>query len=432
MIVRITNKLKSNQLFKDSFWSLLGNIIGRGLSLIAGIIIARLLGKDVYGEYGVIRNTILTIGVFSTFGLGYTSTKFIAEFRQGAKDKIPVFIKYANRITLLFSGLMAMLLFSFSNFVAVEWLKAEHLASSLRILSVLIIFNAITTTQIGVLSGFGLFKAIAKINSYIGALTFLLSVLLTYLYSLNGALMALLIVQIVNCIINYKLVRKFIPYEKDVVNNRSMLKEIISFSTPIALQEAVYSIASWVSSILLIHYSSYGDLGMYSAAMQWNAIILFIPGILRNVILSHLSVASNDLQTHSRILRHTILINSISTLVPTIIVFFGSSLISKIYGNSFVGLNTIISIAVFSTVFTSISNVYAQAFTSLGKNWHMFFIRLLRDTFVLLSFVLLIKVAGMTGSMSMVISNLVIGVIFVILIVMIFNKLNKKNVENKL
>ena len=44
---------KSN-FFKDSSWAVFGNGIGYGLMLLSGIIIARMLGKDLYGEYGFV------------------------------------------------------------------------------------------------------------------------------------------------------------------------------------------------------------------------------------------------------------------------------------------------------------------------------------------------------------------------------------------
>ena len=48
----IKQKINS-KLFRDSFWAVFGNGIGNALMLLSGIIIARLLGKDLYGEYGI-------------------------------------------------------------------------------------------------------------------------------------------------------------------------------------------------------------------------------------------------------------------------------------------------------------------------------------------------------------------------------------------
>lgn len=419
-------KLKKNTLITDSFWSLLGNVIGKGLALLVGILIARFLGKDVYGEYGIIRNTLLTIGIFSTFGLGYTATKYIAEYKNTYPEKLKVYIKSAIQITLVFSGIMAFLLFIFSEIVSKQLLDVDHLATPLRILAVLIVFNAITTTQIGILSGFAKFKELARINSIVGILTFLISAVLTYYYGLNGALLSLLIVQVLNCIFNYRVINKELLQTARYIDKvPGLKKQILRFSTPIALQEFIYSLALWLSNILLIKFSNYGELGMYSVVMQWNSIILFIPGILRNVILSHLSSNSANKDAHQQILSNIIKINFISTLIPCLLVAFFSGLITKAYGPSFKGLAPLISIAVFSTIFTSISNVYAQAYTSLGKNWLMLLFRTLRDVCILLGFIILVQNLHVNGAKALIYSNFVFGVFF-LLIIMFFYKKKKE------
>ena len=57
----IRQNLISSSLFKDSFWAVFGNGLGYFLLLVAGIVIARFLGKDIYGEYGVVKTTMFHI-----------------------------------------------------------------------------------------------------------------------------------------------------------------------------------------------------------------------------------------------------------------------------------------------------------------------------------------------------------------------------------
>lgn len=422
-------KIKNNRLIKDSFWSLAGNVVGRGLSLLAGILVARYLGKDLYGEYGIIRNTILTIGVFSSFGLGYTATKYVANLKKKSKQETIQFVEHALGITFIFCFLMAIVLFLMSNYVSTTILEAPHLSSALQILSGLIIFNGLTTTQIGILSGFGKFKEIAHINSIVGVVTFFTSVLFTYFYGLDGALFALLIAQIINWFLNYIIVKKQIKVGWLNIPkwNRALLKNILYFSTPIALQEMVYVGSSLLGSVLLIKFATYGDLGMYSAAMQWNAIILFIPGILRNVVLSHLSENLSDMKTHDKILKTTIVINIVSTAIPALIVALLSGFIQDFYGKSFDGLSSLISLAVFITVFTSVSNVYAQAYLSKGYNWTMLLIRSIRDFGTLLVFAIIVVNYNIIASQAMIVGALSFSIVFLLIIILLYKQLKTKN-----
>ena len=424
-IFAIKNRIFQSKLIQDSFWSLLGNVIGRGLALAAGIFVARFLGKEIFGEYGMIKSTILSIATFSSFGLGYTATTFVADFKNNKPEYIKLFLRYATRVTLLFSGLMAIGLLMFAPFLADDILEAPHLENALRILAGLIIFNGLNTTQIGVLAGFGKFKEIARINSLIGAVTFFLSIGLTYFFGLNGALLALLLTQIFNWFLNYKEVNLNIPkIDNQIKSDKLLIKKIFNFSTPVALQEALFSASSWISNLVLITYASYAELGMYNAAIQWFSIVLFIPGILRNVVLSHLS-GTESKNKHDRIMKISIIINITMTLIPAIIVFFISGFITQFYGSSFDGLAFLIIIAIFTTVFVSVSNIYAQAYMSLGKNWLMLFIRLFRDVGKILLFLYFIKIGFFSGAESMLYSTLLFSCLSLVLMALIYLKIKK-------
>ena len=58
MFQNLITRWYQSALLKDSFWSLICNIVGKGFSLIAGIVVARCLGKEIYGEYIEISNII--------------------------------------------------------------------------------------------------------------------------------------------------------------------------------------------------------------------------------------------------------------------------------------------------------------------------------------------------------------------------------------
>lgn len=417
---KIKEKIFDSKLLKDSFWSLFGNVMFRGLSLISGIFIARMLGKDIFGEYSIIKNTILSMALFSTFGLGYTSTKYVAEYKNIDKEKLKSIVYYSTNITLVASGIVATILFFNAKYVSEYILGAIHLTFPLKLLSILVILNALTAMQVGVLAGLGKFRAMAHVNMIVGIFTFILSIILTYFFSFNGAMSALLVVQVLNWYLNRKIVAQSINLREGTTKkSRKLLKEIISFSTPIALQEAVYSTIQWTTGLVLIKWASFGELGLYTASMQWNAIILFIPGVLRNVVLSHLSQSSNNEKHHAHIMSVILLINFIMTFIPSLIICILSGYITQFYGNSFHELQKLISISVFISVFASISNVYSQAYMSKGMNWTMFIFRFIRDAGTILMFFTLIKYFD-PGSITMIYSHLALNIIFMIIMIVYY------------
>ncbi len=407
---------------RDSFWALLGNVLGKGLALVAGIAVARFLGSEAYGEYGMIRNNLTMIAIFSSLGLGYTATKFIAECK-GNKEQAYSIHKVVSRITWVTSGVIMVLVIVLANPLA-TWLDAPHLGRLLMLASVAVVFNAVNTTQIGELSGFNAYKEIAFNNTWAGIVTFVVSVGLTFFYGIEGAVIALIISFATNCLLNLRSLKKYLPRQK-VVNGNTNFREILSFTFPVALQESSYSITHWLSTILLIKLAGYGELGLYSAVAQWMGVMLFIPAALRNVALSHLSKSNDDMNTNKQVLKRMLQINLVTTLIPFIVIALLSGWICSWYGESYVGMQSVLNVCMFTTVFNSLSNVLTQNLIAMNQNWYLFTTRIIRDLLILGFAALLILKLG-KGSLMYALASLIFQIIYLFLLLSKQHSLFKK------
>ena len=404
MRLQLLNTIKSQRIFKDSFWALLGSIIGKGLSLFGGILVARLLTKDIYGEYGLIKSTLLYIAVFSTFGLGFTSTRFISKYIAEARERVAFVVKCTRYITFTTSFIMALLLFIFAGPVA-EYLDAPHLVGTLRISSVAIIFNAFDASQIGILSGFGAFKINARNNTIGGVVSFVLSFILTYFWGLNGAILALLLSLLTSVLLNYFSINTILkPFEQEEkLSDRSLketAKELIKFSFPIALQEGLYAVTHWGTSIVLVKLVGYGEMGLYAAAGQWSAVVQFIPGVLRNVTLSHLSGNTGNLEKHGKTVKTMVSVNFLSTFLPWLGISLFSGLICKAYGDTYSAMRGVLVLTVCTALPNSVSNVFSQELISRGKNWFLLFSRVVKDVMNLVLLYVILSNFALPGAIT--------------------------------
>lgn len=378
---KVRQRLRKSPLFKDSFWAVFGNALGYGLLMLAGILIARLLGSDLYGEYGVVKSTMFYIASFATLGLGVTSTKYVAEYLNGREEYVKCLIRDSRIITLITSGAFAVVLLSFSQPLA-DFLDEPQLSTPFRYLGAIIIFRALNTTQTGILGGLKMYRQNARNSFLSGVFMIAACVPFTYYFSLDGALASLILSQIFNWTINSFTIRK---KTRKLCNQKekSFIGELFRFSFPVALQESSYFVCAWGGMMILTKFSTLSDVGIYSAASQWNAIILFIPSTLYNVVLSHLSTHSNDFRSQLRIVKLMLLTNFIATLFPFLIVWVCSDWIQSFYGESYQGMARVMNILVFATIFTCCSNVLRSEFVALGKNWQLLIIRAFKDCFFL-------------------------------------------------
>jgi O-antigen/teichoic acid export membrane protein len=66
---------------RGTFWSIAGAGVAQGLALGVSMIGARVLGREGFGELGIVTSTVGMFGVFAGLRLGTTATKYVAELR---------------------------------------------------------------------------------------------------------------------------------------------------------------------------------------------------------------------------------------------------------------------------------------------------------------------------------------------------------------
>lgn len=403
-------QIKNSILFKDSFWAVAGNGFGNVLLLFAGILIARFLGKDVYGIYGIAKSTMFQVACFSTFGLGYSSTKFIAQYATSDTSKLKSIAICAIKITIIFSLIIGILTFCFSGLFA-TYVNNPDMKNVFRFISVLIVFRSLSTVCAGILAGFKLFKRLAINNIVSGFVMVIISVPLAYHLQLGGAMVALAISQIVLSILNITSVSKIIKSLHEQ-SDESSTYSLLKFSLPVAIQELSYSIFIWSSNLIMAKYASLGEVGIYSACSQWNAVVLMIPNLLYNVVLSYLSGTSVN-KEHSKLLYRMIVINFICALIPFIIIVILSPIIVSFYGTSFLGMQKVLNILILSTVFYSCANVFYSDLLSINKGWVLCITKTARDVITIIAlYVTLTNTNGINAAINYAIINVLSAILF--------------------
>lgn len=424
-ISTIKDRLLRSKLFKDSFWAVFGNGLGNALLLLAGIIIARFLGKDVYGEYGLVKSTMFYISGFATFGLGFSATKYVAQYLSQDKTQIKSIIKSAILITSVFSGFITLLLFIFAEELA-NFLDEPTLAIAFKFLGIIVFFKSLNTTEAGIMAGYGNFKQLAFNNVATGALMLILAIVLTYYFGLKGSLAALAASQVFSAFVNgvsiYKR-NKTLPSQSKV----SYVKSLVSFSFPLALQESSYTICNWGGILVLTKLSTLGEVGLYTAAAQWNAIILFLPGLLKNVVLSHLSFANNDVAKHRNTVKTMLIVNFVCTLIPFVVVYILADWIVSFYGETFKEMTTILRVYTFITIPSCCAEVLKSEFISLGRNWLMFTIRFFRDVSLLVFAYIFISYSnGVNGALYYALAYMTAIIIYISCLVIFYIRQTKQ------
>lgn len=275
----------------------------------------------------------------------------------------------------------------FSKQIAEKLFNSVDLTLQVQIIAIWLFFSAFTTLQQAYIFGLSEYKSLSRINIYVGIFTFIVTVVFTRIWNLNGALYSLVTVQVVNCILNYHLLRQILGRQSEETSSVPYpVWSLISANIPITLHDLSYAFFAWLGSFVIVKYYSYQQLGLYSVGMQWFTIIIYIPSVLRNVVLSTLSSGTNDSKS---VVTTMVKINLSVTAITSALVIIGYPFISMLYGKAYNNMQYTIAFLCLAAILTSVINVYIQSLISMSKYWIVLVLRLFYDVSIITLFIIL-------------------------------------------
>jgi O-antigen/teichoic acid export membrane protein len=85
---------------------------------MASIIAARVLGRTVFGEFGMIQSTLNMFMTFANLGVGLTATKYVAEFRKTDPQRAGRIIAMSTAMAAVLGTAVGVVLVATSSWVA--------------------------------------------------------------------------------------------------------------------------------------------------------------------------------------------------------------------------------------------------------------------------------------------------------------------------
>ena len=361
------------RLAKGVFWSLAGAVFSRGMMLAASILVARMLGREVFGELGIIRSTVGMFGVFAGFGLGLTATKHVAEFRQSDPERAGRIIGLSSLFALGTGGLIALVLFIFAPWLSAHTLAAPHLSGVLRVGCLFLLLNALNGAQTGALAGFEAFRTIARVNLFVGLSSFPILVGGAYFWGLHGAVWGLTLNMGVLWILNHMALRREslrtgVPFA--ITDCMRELPVLWRFSLPAALSGVMVGPVVWVCNAMLVNQpNGYSEMGLFTAALAFQALLFFIGGTLNAPLLSMIS--NKGAQMNDKVGRVNILSSWMVGVIPAIPLLCFPEIPQMLFGKDYIGQSFKItfSIIIFYTCIMMFKQGLARTLAANNLMW---------------------------------------------------------------
>ena len=359
--------------FKGTSWAIFGAAISQGLGFLCMLIVARILNPELFGEFSTIRTTTAMFGIFAGFGLGYTASKHIAQYRSIDPLRAGRIWGLVD-VTASFSSLIICgVIYVFSSYIAEHIMKASHLAPLLRISAAIVFFNTIIWVQNFILGGLEAFKHIAVIEITRGVLYFPILIAASYFWGVKGAVVGLCLVSMGGFIVSKIILSRETGRQSIRIDRIGGLKEasiILNYTLPAFLSSITVIVGQWVSTAMLVRQAGgMTQNGLFSAANQFPEIIAFLPMTLGNPMVSILSNLYG--QGQYRQFKKLVLFNIGSigclTVVMSGMILLLSPYLISVYGDSYSSAVILLRIGCVAVVFRCFSRMTTQVLMSMGK-----------------------------------------------------------------
>ena len=356
-------------------WSVGGAVVSNALTLATMIFIARLLGKDTYGQFVVVQSTIGMAGVFAGFGIGTTATRYVAELRLRDAGRLAHILALTERIVFIFGLIAAVVLALLSGLLANSVLNSPGLSLPLSIAAFSVFFSAFDSYQKCILIGMESMRELA-IGTVVGTAACVPIMLgLGYMYGLIGVAGAMVISTIIQSgISRFQVASQLIRF--DISRKaKGCFKEwrvIRDFALPALLGGLLVGPAHWVCQALLANTpNGYAELAILGVAMQWFNVVIYIPNIAGRVLLPILTehFASGNHGQSAKVLKLAIISNLAVVIPVALAILLISPWIMLAYGSQFSdGTQSLILVVFIGILYVGATPV-GQILTAAGRMW---------------------------------------------------------------
>lgn len=386
---------------KNASYLISANIVSILFGLLLSIAFARLLSKEVYGQYNYILSIIGIFAIFSLPGMGIAITQAVARGHdrvliEGTKEKF--------KWSIL--GSVAVFLVGIYYYSAGEIL----LGKCFLIASLFFPFYENFQTFGPFLVGKKEFGKTSKYHSAIQSLSVLTTIFVVY-FSRN------LILIIIAYLTSFSLLRGyfFVSAVRKVKNDR-MDADAITFGKHMSLMNVFSNIATYLDRILLANFLGFEELAIYAFAI---VLPEQIKGFMKNIgPLTLPKLAVMDEKTIKKEMRRRFVQLAILTAIIIVVYILCAPFIYKIMFPQYI--ESIFYSRIFMLSFISAPTVLITTlFQSKKKKKELYIFNITQSFFLIATLSVLIPFYGIMGA---IIARILMRLFGLILVLILFKK----------
>ncbi|MDQ1251999.1 MAG: hypothetical protein QG646_1114 [Euryarchaeota archaeon] len=330
---------------KNGFHYLWGLVVSTVVSSLGVIVIARMLGADLYGLYSIAFMVPNLIMIFRDWGINFAIVKFSAQYRaEERKSEIKSIIISGVLFELLFGLVLMLVSITISDYVAVSMYNRPALAPLMQLASLSILTSGIISAATGVFTGFErmalnsvmiVCQAIIKTLAIIG----LIFVGLSTSGAVMGAIMGSLFAGIVGAILIRLIYVELHKNSSNKLQIKKYLLEMLKYATPLSISLIITGfLLQYYSCLLPIYYSDNVAVANYSIAQNFVVLIGFFAVPITTVLFPAFSKlnAQKDKEALKNVFSLSVKYSSLIVIpIVFLVICLSQSAISILFGSTY-------------------------------------------------------------------------------------------------
>jgi O-antigen/teichoic acid export membrane protein len=346
----------------------------RAVSFAMTVVVARLLGSEIFGRFGIINGTVSTFAVVGTLGMGVASTKLVAQNRTQDPARAGRFMTTSIIGALITGGLAGLALFFSAPWVASFVLGDATLTMALRLSAFSLFFIAWSSAQSGGFGGVEAFAESARITIVVTAVSSVLSFVGVWRWGFIGAVAAMPAAGAIQCLVQEVMLRRVLARRGIPYSFRRPLAEartVLAIGFPAMLSAGVYLPASWLGSVILVRYAGYKEMAVFTIGDQWFNFVLMLPMVIGSVLLPVMTnvFSSSDADASRSLMRRTFATNLVFSAIPLVAVAPFGFIVLRLYGPSYPAHWLVFALMVTAACVVSMLSPVGHALTATGRMW---------------------------------------------------------------
>ncbi len=397
-------------------WTAFALFCERLISLGQSVYVARQLGAEEFGRYGLVFATTGLIASLAGLQLGLTASVHVSKYVRTAPLMAGAVIRLCEIAGLVSTIAAVLFVWCAPDWVALHLLGGRSYTNVLGVAAVIVLLSVFSGIQDGVLQGFERFRALAIARVGATLVGFLVLLVIGRPGNLDRVLIAITIGAAIRMLAVFAIKEQQWRTHRLKATIRALWDvrgAIFHFSLPSMLASLLFGVVGWYG-MLAVSKTQIGFHGVayVTTGQQWQGTVQFSTAFIASVAVPMMSrmLHEGDTAAAQHIFRANVLLNiSISTSVAIAICLL-STFILRAYGPEFTAGYLVFWLIILSTIPNSYIYAVYQGLVARSQMWRQLWLYAANGVPLAMGYYVLVPKYGPLGyAMTMLAVNAIFG-----------------------